>query len=420
MGIGALTGIGIQKSIEAANTLSLTATVLTNTAKNLYLPSFYGRLSFDVQGRIVMSPELVIQMQDGNGYSLITPYSVGGTPIIPIPTWEDRKINNLSFSTSGEKVITTLASITIFAMIGMIGFIIWFRNTKLIRGSTPLFCCLILIGGIIFVSSVWMWPYQGATDTGCKAFNWLLHLGFTLMIQSMVIKTFRLWRIFTREELTTVKITINDIIVGLSIVILIDIIFLVLWSLISPITTREVIVDPDRISLNYTTCSSGSSNFIFEMISIGYHSASLLLMMYISWNVRNIPDNFNETIYIAVGFYFGSFIIALVLGILLSSSTNNLGDYLVRSLGIIFITIFTIAPLFWSKVRGVAQELYGINSRVTRIQQVQPVSKGKSEANDSSNKIKIMANSIVIDTKRTITIVQPNRVSTPRKATDQG
>lgn len=348
MGVGTLNMLFLQKGLEHCTTTTPTIGQLQQAIKLLSQPSIYGQISFDVWGRVIMTPQMVIQMVTGDLYKLITPYSVGEPPVYPMPTFDQRQQDNDSFTSGLEIGITAINALCITALLILLGFIVNYRNHSHIKASTVSFCLLILLGAIIVQSTVWLWPLRGTTTASCISFVALIHVGFGLMFQSMFLKTYRLWKIFGSQTLHITGITTGDLTLWLSIAITIDMLFFMVWNLVSPIVATEIIVDLDRLSLNYTTCTTSMS--VFSIITLLYHGCILVCGIVLNWKIRHIPDNFNESLYIGLSIWGGSFVLLVAVPILALDIGDIKFQYIVRSVGIILFCLFTIVPLFWSKV----------------------------------------------------------------------
>jgi hypothetical protein len=92
--------------------------------------------------------------------------------------------------------LATIACLTCF--LGIL-FIIWQRNNKVMRASSPLFMVIILTGALIGLTSVF--PLVTVNDNSCQAFQWLLGLGFTIMLSCVYAKAWRISTIFTSTVL---------------------------------------------------------------------------------------------------------------------------------------------------------------------------------------------------------------------------
>jgi hypothetical protein len=358
MGVGTLTMMILQKGIEQLALPNPTAQQLQQTIGLLYKPSFYGLIAFDQYGRVVMSPQNVIQIVNGAEYQLITPYSVGKTAIYPFPQWNERNKNTDNDYKSLEITVTVLNCLVITAIIATTVLIIRNRKSKYILASTPSFCVLILFGALVFNSSIWLWNSKSVINHSCLTFTILIHLGFDLIFYPLFLKTYRLYCIFNMIQIKIKKISNLYLLTWLSVGLLVDAVLLTLWHLISPIQELEVIVDPYRPYYNYTTCSTDNTFIIFTLCMRGVIFA---ISSRLTWKIRNFPENFNESLYIGLSMLMSGFIFVLFVTILMSGVGSIDFQYIIRSIGIILFSTLSVGPLSWSKVYYIYCEHNGVS-----------------------------------------------------------
>lgn len=349
--LGAQTCTIIQKGIEQSSSSNPTVAQLRSSTNNLFQPSIYGRLAFDLKGRLVSVMQYVVQMTDDNQYVLITPPSVAVSPVFPIPTFDERIFINSSYNTNVELAILLMTIIAISISLIILIIVVINRDEPTIRASTFSFCILILLGAIMMQTSTLLWSFNGSTDKQCQGFAWLLFLGAGLMFQSLFIKTFRLWKIFITSELKVVKFTVFDLFKYLSIFVVFDIVYLTIWTIVDPIKSRLYSPDVHRLALNYYTCTTGDSG-IGTNLAIGLLVVKLAIMIFgcfISISVRNIPENFNESHYIGISLYCSAFTLLIGLPIVLLNIGSREFNYIIRTSMVILISFSVMIPLFIPK-----------------------------------------------------------------------
>jgi ABC-type Mn2+/Zn2+ transport system permease subunit len=67
-----------------------------------------------------------------------------------------------------------------------------FRALSAIRGASPLFLGLVLLGLAMSCGGFLAWTYQQVSEESCLAFQWLSSLGFSLVFAPLFSKTYRM------------------------------------------------------------------------------------------------------------------------------------------------------------------------------------------------------------------------------------
>lgn len=110
-----------------------------------------------------------------------------------------------------------------------------YRNTVVIRSSAYIFCVLVLIGVTLGALSSYFW-LGTPTDSTCMLRAWLGGLGFALSYGGLIVKNYRIWRIFSVHSLDT-KIADSDralIVKGILPMLSLEVVILILWQAIDP------------------------------------------------------------------------------------------------------------------------------------------------------------------------------------------
>jgi len=134
----------------------------------------------------------------------------------------------------------------------------------------------------------------------------LICMGFTTIFGSLVIKSLRVYRVFMRSAMKRVKVTLFRILKILSIFYIGDIIIFIAWyaaDFPEPTIATEVATE-FRGTVDRISCSS--SSFIFTALLIFWKAILLMLGLYLSFLIRNVSVDFQESPWI-----FGSVIVVL-------------------------------------------------------------------------------------------------------------
>lgn len=134
--------------------------------------------------------------------------------------------------------ILILVSIMITAM-----FLLHHRRTRTMYASSPVFLTLgIFIGGPLVIIAVII-ILQETTVTSCTAIHWLLHVGTTLLLSTMILKNYRLHFIFNRKIFGGWQKPPSDyrLLAYLIICLIPDITILIIWSITSPTDSNSAL-----------------------------------------------------------------------------------------------------------------------------------------------------------------------------------
>ncbi|EDV21425.1 uncharacterized protein TRIADDRAFT_60050 [Trichoplax adhaerens] len=249
----------------------------------------------------------------------------------------------------------------IFSLIIMV-FIAVKRRNRYIKMSSPNLNYFILFGCILCYISV----IVNGMDAGivgvknrkhtCIAEIWLLSLGFTIAFGSVMLKTWRIYKIFT--NVAKLKLIIKDLqlIIRLGQLLLVDILILILWNIIDPISTNDVDVGVkihnhkeiirDRIQV----CTSTNS-IVWLIAILAYKSAMLLFGVSLAWRTRKVSiETLNDSRSLVLTIY-NIFVLSFT-GVTVGMVSNNTYDigFALKAAFIILCTTSSICLVFIPKL----------------------------------------------------------------------
>jgi hypothetical protein len=192
--IGFNTLVQVQKLIETSMTEHI-PTVIT-AAPSLSTPGLFHQMQFDQYGRTARVNEILVQIT-GAKPLLLAPYNIGSPPIFPVPTWEERQFAPQFYSELNEKAMIAINSLCILLCVLLVGVVLKYWRSPVIRAATPSFCLVIILGGVLMLISNYFNTLV-VNDSHCAASVWFLTLGFTTVFAAMFVKTFRV-RSFRRR-----------------------------------------------------------------------------------------------------------------------------------------------------------------------------------------------------------------------------
>jgi len=238
-------------------------------------------------------------------YSLISDGCVNGTAL-PDPV--GLECDHVPFGSSHAVILQVLGYLGLAVGMFFLSWTVIFRKANVVKASQPLFCYLIAAGGMICAVSP-VATLGKNTDANCGLRPWIFHVPFLLMVGSLFVKTFRVWRIFGNAKLVKVKFTVLDSLKMLGAVIFVPIAVLAIWFIVyTPIALDSTISVTNVGSVPATTCRTFD---MFTTILVVYEVGIIVLACYFSFKNRKIGDAFSETKYLIFAIYS----IALIQGI---------------------------------------------------------------------------------------------------------
>lgn len=345
----------VQKLIEISGTLEVPS--ILNSAKSLSTPGVYHQVQFDQYGRTARVNEMLVQITDvdlttGKRPLLISPYNIGSTPVFPLPTWPERVFDPRFYSEASEKIVIAVNSVLIVLCLLLVGVVLANWRTPVIRAATPSFCLLIILGGIMMLISNYFSTLV-VNGSHCSAYVWFLTIGFTIIFSALFIKTFRVWKIFHGSKLQVLKMKDSELLMYVGAFVLMDIIINAAWTGAIGMDTRLVVVDVNRPSKNYLTCDYDQADgAIYTHVAL--KGLMLLAGVVLTWNVRNVPSSFNESVSIGVAIYNCSFVVCFIIPIISAELGGRETTFLIRAFAIMFVVTSTLCLLYIPKMMNLA------------------------------------------------------------------
>lgn len=227
-----------------------------------------------------------------------------------------------------------------------------YQDTPVFRSSTPLFMQMMLVGASLVLSSVFvisqeLSPSARSVSTSkalCNLQAWMLGLGFVLCMSCLVLKTWRISKIFGNTSLSVMQIPNQELLRKVGAMMLIEIIINALWTGLDPLR-------PTLISLDTTSQTwSCRSDFFFQFmgVSVGYKALILIAATYLAIRTREVPSAFNESKQIGFAIYNTAFLASMSLP--LSFVVTLLPAHALRMIGILVSSIVSVIIFFGPKL----------------------------------------------------------------------
>ena len=232
------------------------------------------------------------------------------------------------------------------------------RKKTMLRISQPLFLGMMCFGTFLMASSVlflgWQEPWRGL-NFACMATPWLLVLGFSTAFSALFVKTWRINKLFRfAVELNRANVQAKDVLWPFLLMTVTNVVLLTTWTLVAPLrwttTVDEQSLDRfGRRTDSFGSCKGDSNEFF--LLSGAFNFAMVLVANYQSYRGRNVPSDFNESIFVALSM--ASLLECFLIGapILWLVSSDPTSDFVVRAVLVAFVCAAIVVPIYFSKFR---------------------------------------------------------------------
>lgn len=197
--------------------------------------------------------------------------------LYPVPGWDQRQSDFGWFKESGDIVIAVLFGIcTLITLCMAVG--LWiFRAHPIFRRTQVIPSLIMMLGAIVCYTSVFCW-LQYVTDAGCAALPWILTTGFILLIGTMNLKTWRVWRLMkASNNFQVVKVPVAHLIGFLVLLLVLLYALLIPWTIVSPLEAELEQPAPYFESEDYLQCVlDDTAAIVFVSLVVAYLGLLLL------------------------------------------------------------------------------------------------------------------------------------------------
>lgn len=218
------------------------------------------------------------------------------------------------------------------------------RNKLPIRRAAPNYLYMML-GGAIFMYIGSIVYNFGVTNASCHVYIWCVSLGFTFLFAPYICKT---WRIYRICDMTSMEVKRQPPLLFATLMIaavIINVILLVLFSALKPVTTTPV-VSPFDIYILYRTCHW---NPVMGYIIVGYTGILLVGAVWLAILINNVKfkhvKHINDSGDMNSAAFLTAAIVAFTLGLVFLQSNPN-ASILIQSLAICVVASMNTALIF--------------------------------------------------------------------------
>ena len=245
-----------------------------------------------------------------------------------------------------------LTGVAVLFFIVILALLLMLRKAPAIRRGQPKFLHLMLTGAIVVVLPIFLLPGK-PSELNCFAPIVLTVLGFTMLFGCLLLKSYRVYRVFANPSLRDVKLNDKAMMRRLGVLLLIDIVILLVWALVAlpvPVLQNKDVPGIGLVPIRACSFDETSGGFTFGIYI--YKTILTLIMCYMGFKTRKVSADYSEAKYIFMSSH------ELLLGALIVLPLMNtiardapVVKYIVQSIGLLFVSIVCISLVLGTKVR---------------------------------------------------------------------
>lgn len=263
----------------------------------------------------------------------------------------DEKYPQVQFYDRPKRIAAIVASAIFgFVTLLVLAATIYHRKKRAIRISSPNYLYLMLIGAIVMYIGTIVYNL-GVTVSSCHAYIWCISIGFTLLFVPFICKTWRIRKIFTQKTLAVAGESPIPYATMMICALITNVVILIIFSTIKPITTTPVKSPFDPYIL-YPTCHW---NKTVGYVLIGFTCTLLLISAWFAFLVRNVGLDspnlkiVNESREMTFAIMMTCTLVAVFLILALSQSNPN-ATLLLQALGVCLVCAANTGLVFTKKL----------------------------------------------------------------------
>jgi len=190
-------------------------------------------------------------------------------------------------------------AVSVLCLIGLMGvaFLVHkYRDVKVFVYAQEIFVKFIMVGFLLVIIGGVMYAVE-PTDGTCIARNWLTNIGFSTVLSVVMVKMSTINRIMQKsKKCKRVKVSRKAMFGSVGVLVLIDAIILLVWTLVSPPQAIQELILPEEFSTTVESSLICKSKWIvFHYVIDGWHFLLLLVASVLSFQSRDIVPAFNES-----------------------------------------------------------------------------------------------------------------------------
>ncbi|KAJ3116904.1 hypothetical protein HDU96_008423 [Phlyctochytrium bullatum] len=158
--------------------------------------------------------------------------------------------------------------------------------------ASPIFMETMLLGTLIAYSTVFVYTGMPSTVT-CILQPWLVFLSYAITISAMIVKNWRIYRLFRDKYSVDLKISDATLIKWWTVMVMVAVAILSVWTAVDP--PKPILISiADTV---FWSCRSSSLllNWIFIGACLFYGTLLLGAGVFLAYSTRNVKSQYNES-----------------------------------------------------------------------------------------------------------------------------
>ncbi|KAJ3408852.1 hypothetical protein HDV05_004743 [Chytridiales sp. JEL 0842] len=244
-------------------------------------------------------------------------------------------------------VLAVSLVIAIVTFVGLIGIYVYSAD-PVIKASSPICLTFTAVGIILGALSTITYSVK-PSNASCIAEIWVFPIAWSIVLGTLISKTFRILRIFNNPRALKIRMTNLDLFGYMIAAVSINVIILIVWTIIDP-PTPITVQRGNSAGLIYIYCSSKSSTVqgAFTAVLYLYNVALLAILSLLAFFTRNVNALFSESKYIG---YFVAATLASCIFVPLTYMPSNeiMTVYAFKSIAVLVISTSAAVTLIGVK-----------------------------------------------------------------------
>ncbi|KAJ3101195.1 Gamma-aminobutyric acid type B receptor subunit 2, partial [Phlyctochytrium planicorne] len=254
--------------------------------------------------------------------------------------------------------------------LALAGAMMFYIKQRIFKASSPIFLALIVVGANISFVSVWLFSQYPMTSSSCIIYGWLKYVGFAFVFGSLIVKTYRIFVIFTTKKKGKQNLSDPVLLTYFGVLVAIWVAILLVWTIVPsqrPFLDAEVRYKLDSDGAVASVEVTPFCNFTsYNYVCLAAMVLTLVYGVFLAYSVRNTPGAFNESKWIAYSIY-NWVVIGIVLNAIANFAVSNPDIIFVMEALVVIITQtgvcgFMIAPKLYVISQGQGDEIETFNS----------------------------------------------------------